>query len=260
MVKKNSGRGQMTKRDERILRDLYRTLVLSIEQVQLMHFRSYARARRRLYDLREMGKVQNTTIQANETPYGESRNVWMLTPDGLRYVLNDLKKEGPERTPRFPAHRNIFHYLDTNDVYAMVSGELVAALGEYATWEWLDERRAFRSWNMGGEDGKHRPDAEVRFGGNVYCVERETERARESPAHFVERMKGYAGYIRYARANGSAEGYEVMWACDTGRDEKLAVEAGQRFGVATYAGTPNEVFERLARYAWNEARRHGPAA
>ena len=260
MAKKNSGRGQITKRDERIFRDLYGTIVLSIEQVALMHFRSYARARRRLYDLRYIGKVHNYTIRKEDTPDGESRNLWMLTSDGLKYVRDDLKIETTERRPDWPANRNIFHYLDVNDVYAMVSGEFDAALGEYPAWEWKDERRASRRWNMGGKERTHRPDAEVRFGGNIYFLERETERSRKAPAHFLARMEDYAGYIRYARANGSAEGYEVMWACDTGRDEKLAVEAGQRFGVATYAGTPNEVFERLARYAWNEARRHGPAA
>lgn len=252
VVKKASGRGQITKRDERIWRDLYHTRILSIEQVALMHFRSYARARRRLYDQKYLGMIENKTISAQESPDGKNHNVWRLNPTGIRYVLNDLgKEEKAERLPDWPSTRNLVHYLDTNDLYVLLSGELDAALGQYPAWEWKDERRASRKWNMGGKERTHRPDAEVCFGGGAYFIERETKRAKEPPSHFLGRMEDYAGYIRYARANGDARNVEVLWACDTERDMDHAVEAGQRFGVATYAGTPHEVCQRLLKYATN---------
>ena len=253
MTKKNSGRGQITARDERIIRNLYWTRLLTTRQIASLHFRSYETCRRRLYSLRYQGLLTNHAFTAEETPYGESRNVWMLTTNGLDYALRDLGKE-KERYFKRPANRFIWHYLDTNDVYAMVAGGLDTALGPYPAWDWREEKRASRNWNMGGKERTHRPDAEVRFGDTVYYIERETARAKEPPSHFLERMEGYAGYIRYLRANGVSESFWVMWACDTERDEDHAADAGERFGVPTYAGTPKEVARRLKQHAQESIR------
>ncbi|WP_166180540.1 replication-relaxation family protein [Rubrobacter tropicus] len=250
MAKKSSGRGQITPRDERIFRDLYHTRILTTRQIAAMHFPSYETGRRRLYDLKWSGKIENHVFRAStEDSLDEDVNVWMLTSKGFRYVLEDLEKEKPERYPDWPSRRNVRHYLDANEVYVMASGALDAVLGSYPAWEWRDERGASRRWNMGGRERTHRPDAEVRFGDTVYFIERETARSRKSPNHFVNRMEDYAGYIRYARANGAAESFKVMWACDTERDENHAADAGERFAVPTYAGTPREVSQRLKQHA-----------
>lgn len=250
MAKKNSGRGHITPRDERIFRDLYFTRILTTRQITSMHFPSYETGRRRLYDLKWLDMIENRVFRASsEDSLDEDVNVWMLTAKGFRYVLGDLDKERTERYPDWPSRRNVRHYLDANDVYVMASGALDAALGGYPAWEWTEEKGASRKWNMGGKERTHRPDAEVSFDGRLYFIERETERARESPNHFHTRMEDYAGYIRHARANGDARSFKVMWACDTKRDENHAAEAGERFGVPTYAGTPKEVSLRLKRHA-----------
>ena len=255
MAKKSSGRGQITPRDERIFRDLYHTRILSFQQIVSMHFSSGETARKRLYNLRWLGLIENQVFQpSNEDSLDRAVNVFKLTTAGVKYVREDLSETRSERHPNFPSRRNLRHYLDTNDVYVIASGALDAVLGGYPAWEWWDERRASRKWNMGGKERTHRPDAEVRFADAVFFIERETERSKKSPGHFLTRMEDYAGYIRYARANDDARRFQVMWACDTARDEEHAADAGERFGVPTYAGTPREVAQRLRQHAKDSLR------
>lgn len=246
-MKKDSGRGEIGDRDDEIMLDLYYMRVAKVEQVQKLHFPSYDSARRRLYELSWMGMVENNIYSRKE-----GLNVWRLTKRGFRRQA-EVAGTMDEQYRDWPSSKNIRHYIETNDVYMLVSGKLDELLGEQPEWTWKDEARATHKWKIGAQSGTHRPDAEIRIGNRLYFIERETERSRKAKSHFERRMSQYQGYVRYAQAERGIDGCEVIWACDTERDKDHAFEAAKKYNVATLTdglvGACEHLLERAGKLA-----------
>lgn len=228
-MKKGSGRGQIVPRDDELMLDLYYIRVASIPQVEEMYFKTYAAARKRLYELSWMGLIENKIYCVEG-----KLNLWMLTKRGFRRQAEDVGNED-ERYRDWPTARNIRHYIDTNDVYTLVSGPLEEALGKQPAWHYRDEARASHYWKIGSQEGLHRPDAEIELANRLYFIERQTERSRKPQSYFDERMQDYQGYFRYAQAERGIAGCEVVWVCDTQRDLDYALRAGEKYGIDTTA-------------------------
>lgn len=246
-MKKDSGRGEIGDRDDDLMLDMYHMRVATIEQVQKLHFSSYFSARKRLYELSWMGMVENNIYSRKE-----KLNIWRLTKRGFRRQA-EVAGTRDEQYREWPSAKNIRHYIDTNDVYMLVSGKLDELLGEQPEWTWKDEARATHNWKIGSQSGTHRPDAEIRIGNRLYFIERETERSRKPKAHFERRMSQYQGYARYAQAERAVDGCEVVWACDTERDKDQAFDAAKKYNVATLTddvvGACEHLLERAGKLA-----------
>lgn len=246
-MKKDSGRGEIGYRDDELMLDLYHMRVATIEQVHKMHFPSYYSARKRLYELGWMGLVENNVYSRKE-----KLNIWMLTRRGFRRQAETAGREN-EQYREWPSAKNIRHYLETNDVYVLVSGKLDELLGEQPAWTWKDEARATHDWKIGSQSGTHRPDAEIRIGDRLYFIERQTARSKESKSYFDQRMAQYQGYFRYAQAERGIEGCEVVWACDKEQHQDYAFEAAQKYNIATVAdslvGACEHLLERAGKLA-----------
>lgn len=224
-MKKNSGRGQIGDRDDELMRDLYYVRVASIPQIQRLYFPSYASARQRLYELGWMGLVQNNVYSRKE-----GLNLWMLTKRGFKRQAEDVGNPG-ERYRDWPTERHIRHYIETNELYVLLSGALDEILGEQPAWQWRDDARSSHNWKIGSHSGRHRPDAEIQIGNQLYFIERQTERSKEGKSYFEDKTKNYQGYIKYARAERGAEYCKVVWACDKEQHMDYALDAAKRHDV-----------------------------
>lgn len=245
-MKKGSGRGQIGSRDDELMLDLYYVRVASISQIHQLYFPSYKSARKRLYELGWMGLVQNNIYSRKE-----KLNLWMLTKRGFKRQAEDVGNKD-ERYRDWPTERNIRHYIDTNEVYMLVSGSLDDAVGQQPAWRYRDEARASHYWKIGSQGGLHRPDAEIEIANRLYFIERQTERSRKPQSYFDNRMQKYQGYFRYAEAERGVSGCQVLWVCDTQRDVDYALQAGKNCGVDTAANR----LVGACNYLVSEAKKH----
>ena len=232
----------VTERDEAMLRDLYFAPGLTTRQIKRMYFDALNTAKYRMYRLRKKGLVVNLVL-ARE---GERSEVlWKLSKRAFEREA-EAAGRAKERYRTWPKGR-LPHLMDTNDLFVETSYALDEALGQYPAWEWVDEPRATERYESYGERRQHQPDAEIRFAGRRFFVERETRRAKQAPEAFEAKMHRYATYLRYAGLEGG--GAEVLFASDAERDARHALEAGRRHGVPTVAGPLEEIAAHLARRA-----------
>lgn len=253
-MKKGSGKGRITKRDDDIMLTLYNVHLLTDWQIARMYFPtrkskangtfepSIGAARQRLGELKWMGMLETWVCKE------ESVCLWKLAKDGFDRQANAVDNLGEKRRP-WPIHRNVRHYIDTNELYVLLAGDLDAILGGYPAWVWRSEARASHRYNVGGREGRHKPDAEVEFHGRVYFLERQTERSREPRSYFENRMEDYKHYEGYARSVRGLSRCEVLWACDTERDMNHAFEAGKRKNLNTLAESPQEACDYIIEQA-----------
>ncbi len=250
-MKKDSGRGEIGDRDDDLMLDMYHMRVVTIDQVQKLHFPSYFSARKRLYELSWMGMIENNIYSRKE-----KLNIWRLTKRGFKRQA-EVAGTRDEQYREWPSSKNIRHYIETNDVYMLVSGKLDELLGEQIgeqpEWTWKDEARATHNWKIGAQSGTHRPDAEIKIGNRLYFIERQTARSKESKSYFDTRMAQYQGYFRYAQAERAVEGCEVVWACDKEQHQDYAFKAAQKYNIATVAdgliGACEHLLERAGKLA-----------
>lgn len=236
-----SGRaGMTTDRDEEIFTDLYLTGCLTTTQIEQMHFASHRRAGNRLRELTAKGYLYYTFFDVGES-------LWFLTRDAFkREAEHDGAEEGRPFTP--PKDR-MPHQVKVNEVYVRVARILTSMFGPQTGWQWLNEGRARVGYERAGRDRAYCPDAEVRFRGHTYIIERQTEAARASREVILSRMADYADYIE--NVTQAKNTTEVLWACDTERDVRYAEEGGEKYGLTTYAGD----VPRIARYIEGQAHR-----
>ena len=220
MTMMRRSRNILTARDESILRDLYFTRFLSREQIAA---RFWPEGRSVYFPASDPGRTarggKRYPMPRVPSPASAERRLRSLVD--RRYLVRPLEHEGAilyllskaafrreaedvyrqdERYRTWPKSR-IPHYLDTNDVYVALAGELDAILGgPYPNWEWRDEARSHLDYKYGGEDHKHQPDAEIHFADRVFFVERQTRRSREPRATFDDKMASYATHLDYLDA------------------------------------------------------------
>lgn len=259
-------RDVLTDRDEAVLRDLYFTRILSREQIaarfwpegRSVYFpasdpgqtrrggRRYpmprvpspASAERRMRSL----ITRNYLVDPREH---KGTLLYLLSKSAFRREAEDLYRDD-ERYRTWPKSR-LPHYLDTNDVYVALAGELDAILGgPYPNWEWRDEARAHLEYKYAGKGHKHQPDAEIHFAGHVFFLERQTRRSKEPRATFDKKLAAYATHLDYLDTNDTAQ---ILFACDTERDMNHAREAAHKSGVPTFVGDVSEAVDHVAQLA-----------
>lgn len=231
---------QLTDRDEAILTDLYFTRLQSTEQIARRYFKTFATAKRKLHSLKkEKGVVIPRTPQKGLT-------VWTLNKRAFERELQILRREG-EPYREWPKPRAIPHLVDTNDIYIEIADDLTRILGDLPEgWDWKNEAQAWRRYDYGGVSGRvHQPDAEIRFAGNIYFLERQTHRARKTAEKIEEKLEGYQRYRKLLKSSGQDGELEVVFACDAERDMDYALEAAKKYGVAMTAGTTGDIAEHL---------------
>lgn len=261
-----------TPRDEAIFRDLYFARILTTEQIaerfwpgaNSVYFPAIDRDRtdtfrkggkrdkrclqprvaspgaalRRLQTLREHRLIVS---RAHRRPDGSRTQIWMLSRGSFRREAEDLDRYD-EAYPGWPKGK-VQHFLDANDLYVQLAGELDAILGPYPSWEWRDERRSHAEYKSGGRTRKHLPDAEVRFPGRVFFVERQTPRARKTEEKIREKVMGHEARADYTDERQKAR---ILFACDAGRDLDNARKAALENGLPLFVGTVEEAASHLA--------------
>lgn len=236
--------GQLTKRDEAVLNDLYFTRMLSTEQIALLYFSCYATAKRRLYDLAGIkGVVEPMTPETRLT-------VWTLTKPAFTREAEFVNPD--DRYRGFPARKFIRHMLDTNDLYVGLRKDLDRLIGEGPAWQWTDETRLWWQRNSKGnaaqkKTNKNQPDAELTFAGNRYFIERQTKRAKASAEELDEKVDGYRRY--FGRMREPEGEREVIFACDVQRDMESVVTAAEKYNVQLTAGTVEDITDYLIQQA-----------
>lgn len=233
-------------RDENLNKDLYFAPYQTTRQLAICHaFSSEDSCKRQLYRLAGRGIVEPYT------PF-KGFTIWKLTNWAWARQAEAADRRG-ERNRTWPEPERVQHYLDANDIYVHASAYLDNKLGKYPEWEWVDERRAFRQYTTRNGTRKHQPDAEIRFGGKVYFMERQTHRSREPLSEFMKRCERYRTYLNHFGFSNPE--IALVFACDTERDMRYAREGAKEYGIPHFADTLGEVVEYLKEGAEEAADR-----
>lgn len=235
----------LSPRDEDINKDLYFAPYQTTSQLAVGHFNSEGSCKRQLYRLAKRGIVEPYT------PF-PAFTIWKLTNWAWARQTEAAGRRS-ERNRTWPEPERVQHYVEANDIYVYASPHMDAKLGKYPQWEWVDERRAYREYTTRKGLRKHQPDAEVRFGGRVYFMERQTHRARKAASDFAERCERYRTYLDHFRFSSTE--VALVFACDTERDMRYAREAAMEHRVPHFADTLKEVVEYLKEAADEAAAR-----
>lgn len=209
---------------------------------------SAASAERRL---RRLKAARLLVRRGHRTPAGERTSIWMLSKASFRREARDMGLHDATY-PGWPKSR-VQHFLDTNDLYVGLAGELDAVLegvcyGADPVWEWRNERRAYERYSVSWEPKPryHQPDAEVLFCGRLFIVERQTERAKETEEAIAKKVQDHNHRASHI---GAKETAQIVFACDTLRDSNHAQKVGQNSDVPVVAASVAEVVSHLTDQA-----------
>lgn len=227
----------LTPRDAKVLEDLYFGRFLSTQQVAALRFPSFESAKVRLYALMRKGWVINQIHRSNLV-------LWRLTREGFERQRASLDRE-KEPTPDFFSGPKVDHYLEANDLYTLLAPRLERLVGSYPEWEWINEGRAFRRYELGGERRAHQPDAELLLPGRLFLFERQSRRARYPASRIHEKVAAHALYLR--RVLRPEVEVELLFACELDRERRAAVEAGEDLGIEVAASSLNGIANHLER-------------
>ncbi len=240
MVLRTGKAGATTPRDEQVFEDLFWARFLSTSQIAELRFPSLESARVRLYILMRKGWVVNKIQPPNEI-------LWRLTREGFERVRASLDRD-KETTPDFFSGQKLLHYVESNDLYVQAVPRLERLLGGYPAWEWINEGRAYRRYELGGRRLAHQPDAEIRMPGHLFFLERQTKRARYSSNNIREKVAAYGLYLdRVLRPEEIR--VEILFAADLERERRAAVEAGDEYGVRVVASSVRGIVSHLESVA-----------
>ncbi len=228
--------GTLTPRDDRLLEDLYFCRFLSTQQIAALRFPSFESARVRLYALMRKGWVVNQLHWPNLV-------LWRLSREGFERRRASLDQE-KEPTPDFFQGPKVRHYLEANDLYCELAPRLEQALGPYSAWEWRNEGRAFRRYELGDRRLAHQPDAEVILPNGLFFLERQSGRAKYGREVIRGKVVAYKTYVERV-LRPEPERVEVLFACDREREKRAAVESGNELGVVVVASSVRGVASYL---------------
>jgi len=239
----------LTPRDARVLEDLYFCRFLSTQQIAALRFPSFESAQVRLYSLMRKGWVANQL-------YGPNLILWRLSREGFERQRTSLDRE-KEPTPDFFQGPKVRHHLEANDLYVELAPRLEAALGPHPAWEWRNEGRSFRRYELGGKPHAHQPDAEILLPGRLCFFERQSRRARYASKTIREKVTAHRTYTeRVLRPKAPVE---ILFACDLERERHAAVEAGNDLGMVVVASSVRGIANYLESVALQQ-RAHSEQA
>lgn len=217
----------ITMRDGDVFLDLYLARIATTKQISEMHFPALSKAKDRLAKLTEKGWIKNNSL--------EGKAMWILSGKGFQ----SLNSRGfYESRPEFIDPVKLPHHLDTVDFYVKIRQTLTALFGDPDDqewgWEWVEEGRADRRYEVRGKEHHHRPDAEVRFREHVFYIERETKRSRATERKIHNRVAGYKLHMDHYEKLPFGQA-RVLYVCDNERDAIAAANAGTKYQVPVYA-------------------------
>jgi hypothetical protein len=250
--------GTIGPRDEEVFKDLFLCEHLFTPQLERMHFPGSSKVRDRLSRLRKKGYLDNLHFAGMPA-------TWRLTKEAhVRHArvlgIADHAFSGDETS-----YERIRHHLDVTEIYVKLREKhpdrrrgtrkflpdeeknLDDILDPYPQWEWISERRASHDWTRGNDPMRYRPDAEVRFGGMLFIIERQTGRARKGPGEIYSKVENHKLYARHV-IRDSME-VEILFACDKITDIESAERASEELGIYTFAGTAEEVVHHIKKAA-----------
>ncbi|MDP9474521.1 MAG: replication-relaxation family protein [Actinomycetota bacterium] len=248
-------KGTIGERDEKLLYDLYFAERLTTANLTNMHFPRESKTKDRMGKLKKKGYVV--------ADFCGKQALWKLTADGFAFVADSLGRPYGEHE-RYPDRRlspkRDLHHVDTVDIFARLKTKdekrrgvtepseprnqnLDDLLGPYPNWEWRSERRARRALKDANDDTVYQPDAEVHFGGEVFVIERETERSRGTYDEMLRKLRHHKLYIEHVLRKPAET--EILYACDEERDMTYAERAGKKLDLLIFAGSPYQVAEYL---------------
>ena len=197
--------------------------------------------------MRRLKAARLLVRRGHRTPAGGRTSIWMLSKAAFRREARDMGRHD-DTYPGWPKGK-LQHELDTNDVYFGLAGELDSILegvcyGPDPVWEWRNERRAYERYSVSWEPRPryHQPDAEVLFCGRLFILERQTERAKEP---FETIAKKVRDHNHRAAHLGAKETTQIVFACDTTRDVKHALEAAEDSDLPVVAASVVEAVSHL---------------
>ena len=209
---------------------------------------SPASAERRM---RRLKAARLLVRRGHRRPGGERTSIWMLSKVAFRREARDMGLHDATY-PGWPKGK-LQHFLDTNDLYFQLAGELDAVLegvcyGPDPAWEWRNERRSYERYTVSWEPKPryHQPDAEVLFCGRLFIVERQTARAKETEEAIAKKVQDHNHRAAHIDAKDTAQ---IVFACDTPRDVNHALKAGQDSDVPVVAASVAEVVSHLTDQA-----------
>lgn len=250
MALKTGRAGTITPRDVKVLEDLYFCRFLSTRQIAALRFPSFESARVRLYALMRKGWVVNQLHEPNLV-------LWRLSREGFERQRASLDHEKEPTTPDFFSGPKVRHYLEANDVYCELAPRVEGVLGSYPAWQWRNEGRAFRRYELGGRRFAHQPDAEILLPNGLFFLERQSSRARYGSKTIRDKVETYKTYIeRVLRPEGVH--VEVLFACDLEREKRAAVEAGDEYGIEVVASSVRGIAKHLESAARKSRSLDGP--
>lgn len=201
--------------------------------------------------MRRLKAARLLVRRGHRRPGGERTSIWMLSKAAFRREARDMGLHDATY-PGWPKSR-VQHFLDTNDLYVGLAGELDAVLegvcyGPAPAWVWRNERRAYERYSVSWEPKPryHQPDAEVLFCGRLFIVERQTERAKETEEAIAKKVQDHNHRAAHIGAKDTAQ---IVFACDTPRDVNHALKAGQDSDLPVVAASVAEVVSHLTDQA-----------
>ena len=200
---------------------------------------SAERRLRKLKSVRVLGRRGHTTSTGRTS-------IWMLSKAAFRREAKYMGRPD-DNYPGWP--KRVQHLLDTNDVYFQLAGELDTILkgtchGPDPVWEWRNEARAYERYSVSWEPRPryHQPDAEILFCGNVFILERQTERSKKPAEIIAKKVLDHNARADYLDAKEQAK---IIFACDTQRDVDNALRAGDDSDLPVVAASVEEVVSYL---------------
>lgn len=227
MVLKTGREGWITPRDKEVLDDLYFCRFLSTRQIADLRFPSFESARVRLYALMRKGQIVNQIHRPNLV-------LWRLSKAGFERQRVSLDRE-KESVPDFLSGLKVDHYLETNDLYVELFPRLERVLGSYPVWEWRNEGRSHRRYEISGARRVHQPDAEIHLPESLYFFEWQTRRAKYTRETIRDKIAAHKTYAE--RVLRPEVPIEILFACDLERERHATVEVGRELGAAIVASS-----------------------
>jgi hypothetical protein len=201
--------------------------------------------------MRRLKAARLLVRRGHRRPGGERTSIWMLSKAAFRREVRDMGLHDATY-PGWPKSR-VQHFLDTNDLYVGLAGELDAVLegvcyGPDPAWVWRNERRVYERYSVSWEPKPryHQPDAEVLFCGRLFIVERQTARARETEEAIAKKVQDHNHRAAHIGAKDTAQ---IVFACDTLRDTDHALKAGRDSDLPVVAASVAEVVSHLTDQA-----------
>lgn len=224
-------------RDEIMLTSLFFARHQRSDQLQQGNFTKEKTCSNRLHQLAKMGLVEYWR------PWTGCK-LWRLTRAGWEREVDYFSEHAGRYKKKWPKSSAVEHILEINDFYVEIAAELDKMVGEHPDWVWRDEPRSYKNYPLpGNKRGYHRPDAEIHVGDFVFFLERQSVRSKRTVDTFEKKCADYRRYMEYAELDPDKT--QVVFTCDTERDERHAHDAAVRYDLDHLVGDVQKTADGL---------------